>query len=89
MAGPCLIYDDPRLIDGIFYPGEDAGCYRAGQGLVTKIVAYREHGQGDFVPYYAVYHGEEIAARVPAHLVEVTYARTAITQAEKLDGGVG
>lgn len=73
-----LIYDDPRPIESIWFPGEDAGGYctvTKGYG-VTKIVAYREHGVSDFVPYYAVY-GEDgqIRARVPAHMVTVVYSR--------------
>lgn len=65
---PCLIYDDPRPIQSIV--GE-IGFWSTSSGL--RIVAYKEHGQGDYVPYYAVYRGDEIVARVPASLVAVTY----------------
>lgn len=40
---------------------------------VTKIVVYRENGQGAEVPYLAVYKGDFIIARVPANMVEVVY----------------
>lgn len=81
MDAPCLIYDDPREIEGVYYPGEDGGCYRKGNSGVTRIVAYREHGQGDFVPYFAIYRGDEIAHRVPASFVEVGYVRADPTPA--------
>lgn len=69
MSDPCLIYDDPRAIESI---AGQIGCWSAASG--NRIVAYREHGQGDYVPYYAVYRGDEIVARVPASFVAVHYA---------------
>lgn len=65
---PCLLYDDPREISMIF--GEIGGWHRS-EG--HRIVAYKEHGQCDWVPYFAVYLGDEIVARVPGHLVAVAY----------------
>lgn len=61
---PCLIYDDPRPIRAIWYPDENAGGYSTDKGWgAERIVAYKEHGQGDWVPYYAVYNAEgEITA---------------------------
>ncbi len=71
-----LIYDDPRPIAGVyFHHGEDAGGYTVGFSNVTKIIAYREHGPGDFMPFFAVYQGDHLQARVPAHAVYVNYAR--------------
>ena len=71
-----LIFDDPRPIKSIWFDGEDAGGYcTVTPGFdVTKIVAYRENGQMDHVPFYAVFDGEHIKARVPAQLVTVIYA---------------
>lgn len=78
MSAPCLIYDDPREIASIWFPGEGAGGWQTARPDAhfgcSRIVAYREHGQGDYVPYYAVYRGEEIIARVPASFVAVHYA---------------
>jgi hypothetical protein len=41
---------------------------------ITEIRAYDEPGQMGWVPYYAIYRGEHLYARVPAHLVMVVYA---------------
>ena len=65
---PCLIYEDPRPIESI---SGQIGCWSTASGL--RIIAYKEHGQGDYVPYYAVYRGDEIVARVPASFVAVHY----------------
>ncbi len=77
MGEVALIYDDPRSIRSIFYPGENAGGYSVDKRWDTstsKIVAYREHGATDFVPFFAVYdHDGAIKARVPAYLVTVIY----------------
>ena len=70
-----LIYDDPRPISGIYYHGEDAGGYSVDMSGVTRISAYREHGQSDFTPFFAVFQGDHLQARVPASAVTVTYAK--------------
>ena len=74
-----LIYDDPREIESIWYPGEDAGGY----STITKfdsstsaIRVYREPGELAFVPFYAVYDADgAIKARVPAGHVTVVYKK--------------
>lgn len=73
-AQPCLIYDDPRPITAVWYEG-DFGGWRVGDLAYncTRIVAYKEHGQGDFVPWLAVYSGDEIIARIPASMVTIRY----------------
>lgn len=75
MTTPPLIYDDLRPIREIW--GEVA-CYCVDATVrdrdVTRIVAYKEHGLSDFVPWLAVYSGEEIIARVPAQMVAIRYA---------------
>lgn len=68
MDEPCLIYDDPRPIESI---SGQIGCWSTAGGL--RIVAYKEHGEMAYVPYYAVYRGDEIIARVPASFVAVHY----------------
>lgn len=72
-----LIYDDPRTIASIWYDGEGAGGYSIDprhDKSTGKIIAYREHGQSDFTPYFAVYdHQGSIKARVPAYMVTVIY----------------
>lgn len=79
MAAPCLIYDDPRPIQSIWFAGEGGG-YQVGSGgvitggLITSIVAYKDHGERDFVPWLAVCRGDYIHARIPASMVQIVYA---------------
>lgn len=68
-----LIYDDPREIEAIFFFGDYGGGHEVGQEGVTEIVAYKEMGQGSYVAFYAVKKGDQIAVRLPAHLVSVHY----------------
>ena len=78
-----LIFDDPRPIESIWYPGEDAGGYSTRQQwdkTTGKIVAYRENGQCDHVPFLAVYDlAGNIKARVPAQFVTIIYAEPPAT----------
>lgn len=77
MQTPCLIYDDPRPIQSIWFEDRGAGGIYVGQtefGPVTRIVAYREHGDGDFTPWLAVYVGDHLARRIPARMVAIVYA---------------
>ena len=83
---PVLIYDDPRPIDAIWFNSdpEGGGWSTSIRGYdCSRIVAYREHGQGDYVPYLAVYSGDDIIARVPVSAVSIHYARARGEQ----DGG--
>jgi len=76
MSDVPLIHMDPRPINAIFYPGENAGGWTTSPGYsisCDKIVAYAENGQMAPVPFYAVYRDGQIMARVPAQLVEVQY----------------
>ena len=72
------IFDDPRPIMSIWYDGENAGGYSTDprhDKTTSKIEAYRENGQLDHVPFFAVFDLEgQIKARVPAHFVTVVYA---------------
>lgn len=78
-----LIFDDPRTILSIWYPGEDAGGYSIipkHDGSTSKIVAYGENGHMAAVAFYAVYdHAGNIKARVPAGLVTVIYQPEPVT----------
>lgn len=73
-----VIHMDPRPIQSIWYPGEDAGGYSTDERFdksTSKIVAYGENGQCAPVPFFAVYdHEGNIKARVPAQMVTVVYA---------------
>ncbi|HYE38190.1 hypothetical protein [Methylocaldum sp.] len=73
MTDPCLIYDDPRPVLGIYYDDEQGTSHSVGTCGCTAIVAYKEHGVGDYQPFFAVYYGDELRARVPAWKVSVGY----------------
>lgn len=64
---------DHRLIKAIWFPGEDAGGWQVGVLDCTRIAAYQENGQLAPVPCFAVYKGDHLHARVPAHMVYVVY----------------
>ena len=64
------IMHDERLIEQIWF-GPD--YWIVGNLGVTKIEPYEEHGWGSMVTWFAVYVGDEIACRVPAHSMNVSY----------------
>jgi hypothetical protein len=73
MDDPCKVYDDPRPIRCIWQPTDHGGSWAPGD-QISKIVAYREHGPGDFMPFFAVYdHDDRIVCRVPGWGVVVEY----------------
>ena len=69
------ISHDKSIIKNIYDSGSigfEVGL--ACNGLqVTKIVTYDEYGPMSLVPFYAIYHEEEIIARVPGYMVVVEY----------------
>lgn len=68
------ILEDEREIERLsFGTGPADVSIVVGLAGVTKIVAYGEPGQGAYVPYFAVYIGEHLNDRVPAHMVVVSY----------------
>lgn len=71
MAEVPLIFDETQPVFGLWY--QEGGGYRVGENKVTKIVAYKEHGQMEFVPFFAVYRGEELFRRIPAYMVIADY----------------
>lgn len=71
--GNTVLSQDPRPITGIFFDDEEGSHFQVGEFEVTSIVAYDENGLGGCIPWLAVYEGERIVRRVPAHMVEVAY----------------
>ena len=67
------ILEDDRPITMLVFPGEDGSYYRVGAGGVARIVAYAEMGQGNYVPWFAVYTGTTITQRINAAHVEGVY----------------
>lgn len=66
--------DDPRPIECISAANDSGVWYRVGVRGTTKIMPYREAGQGGYVPWFGVFCGDEIVERVNASFVaEVIY----------------
>ena len=58
------MYEDEREIESVYVAADDnQGFWKVGSNGVTKIVIYSEPGQRDWVPWCAVYVGEEIKYR--------------------------
>lgn len=80
-SGPCRIAEDKRPIKGIYrvYEGWKTVEYwidsaMDGHNVVSRIEAYEEFGETGPVPWFAVYVGDSIRWRIPAHMVTVEYA---------------
>jgi len=69
MEKPVQMWDDERPIRSVATQGEDYSYWCVGQLGITRIVAYRENGQGASVPWLAVYEGDWLAHRVNAAAV--------------------
>ena len=67
-----LMFDDEREISQI---NNDIAqtTIRVGEEGVTKIEAYKEHGNGDFIPYLAIWRGDVLFMRTPAIGKDVFY----------------
>ena len=73
------ILDDPRPIEWICQPWEDAVAWTTRDGRYKncdEIHAYAEPGHMARIPFFAVVKGGEIIARAPATMVEVGYVAT-------------
>ena len=66
------MYDDEREIR---YYNNDVSQKTVAVGFegVTKIEVYKEHGNGDFIPYLAVWTGDVLFMRTPAIGKEIVY----------------
>jgi hypothetical protein len=68
-----LMYDDEREIK--YYNNDIAQeTVSVGKDGVTKIEVYKEHGNGDFIPYLAVWKGNVLFMRTAAIGKEIVYA---------------
>lgn len=73
------ILEDDREIKQVNFNDEDddyfaVGCKGAyGSEVCTKIEAYAERGLHCDIPYIAIYCGDRIKRRLPAHMVEIVY----------------
>ena len=67
------VLDDTREIKSVWWhPG---GAFAVGSCRVTKIEAYREAGQGGYVPWFAVWKGDDLLCRVNGAVIAgVEYA---------------
>ena len=67
-----LMFDDEREI--ILYNNDIAQeTISVGRNGVTKIEVYKERGNGDFIPYLAVWKGEVLFMRTAAIGKEILY----------------
>lgn len=62
---------DNRPIECIAGPGEEGVYRKVGWDGVTAIKVYEEMGPMDRYPWFAVYSGDEISARVNSVHVEI------------------
>lgn len=80
-SGGTVLSKDQRAIDSIWLPAGpgyrvgDMAVTAAWAAQVTRIVAYDEYGQQAFVPWLAVFAGDQILVRIPADQVSVHYAK--------------
>ncbi len=70
--GHTTLSSDSRPIRRVFFVNGSNGYEVDGIG-VTKIEAYDEHGEQAFVPWVAVFCGDDIIIRIPARAVSVHY----------------
>ena len=67
-----LMFDDDREIKLI--SSETAQeTIAVGEMGITKIEVYKEHGNGDFIPYFAIWKDDVIVMRTPAIGKDVYY----------------
>jgi len=67
--------EDNRPIDLIYLPqAPEEEFYCVGHDGVTRIEVYDDNGQMARVPWLAVFKGEEVAMRSPAHHWIIGYA---------------
>ena len=75
MSEPKRILEDDRPIVMVVFPDKTEDFWEVGKGGITRIVAYAEVGNGAYVPWLAVYHGDAILQRVNAAYTEgIQYA---------------
>ena len=74
MSETSTMLEDDRAITAISSEDHNYSVgHRAGSGVCTKIEVYGEPAEFCYVPWLAVYCGDEIYARVPAWMVAVYY----------------
>ncbi len=71
MSGILSMLEDSRLIERVWF--DDDLAFVIGISGVTKIEIYGECGSNAFVPWVAVYQGEEIWQRFPASMCGIQY----------------
>ena len=69
--------EDTRMIKSVFYNDADGGLHEVGLFGCTKIEVYGENGPYCSLPFVAIWHGDEIKHRIPAGMVQITYANIA------------
>jgi hypothetical protein len=66
--------EDYRPIMGVYFPEDCSNGYTVGREGVTRIDVAMENGQYEAVPWFEIYIGEKIVARLnAAFITQVTY----------------
>ena len=69
-----MLSKDTRAISSLFIAGDYQRSYTVGRYDITKISAVDEVGNGAYVPWFEVWKGDQLFARVNASYVsEVFY----------------
>lgn len=70
-----MAVDDERPIKCAWFNDDrgDEYSFIVGNEGITEIRVYREAGEMGWVPWIAVYHGDEIWHRFPAHMCGLIY----------------
>jgi len=74
-----MLSQDGPPIEAIWLNGSKMVC-RVGAGGVTRIVVDRVAGQCGYVPWFAIYIGEQLVSRFNSAMVD------SVTYAERADG---
>ena len=71
--GQTELSKDTRPIKAIAWDDAEQSHFKVGQSGVTRIEAYDENGSMSFVPWLAVFKGDDIVHRCPADQVSIGY----------------
>lgn len=72
IRGHCPLSQDDMPIKAVHQMSGDDN-YVVGVKGVTRIMAYDEHGEMDWVPWVAIYAGERLWLRMPARNLKIYY----------------
>lgn len=71
-----LMFDDDREIESVHDDSAAITWHILGANGITKIQAYKEQGSLDFIPYLAIWKGDELVERRPAIGLRIMYVKS-------------